>query len=76
MTDKIKFYNKIIKIGNSRAITISTQILEYLELQIGDKITSVPEIGKKGKFISYWKKVDDIPAHEPEKETYPPTEKY
>ena len=56
MQEKIKFEKTIIKIGESSAITIPTEILNYLEIKIGDTLIIQPDNGKHGKFISFWKK--------------------
>ncbi len=58
--DKVKFRVKVGKRGNSLAVTLPKHLIEYLEIEQGDKIEMQPENGKYGKYISVWKKKDVI----------------
>jgi antitoxin component of MazEF toxin-antitoxin module len=52
----MEFIRKIIQTGTSKGIVIPTDVLSYLELEQGDDIVIAVEKGKKGKYISMWKK--------------------
>lgn len=50
--DEVKFKRKIAYKGTSPGITIPQELLEYLEVKIGDELNLVGKKGKYGKFIA------------------------
>lgn len=55
MEDKIKFKRIVGVRGDSLAITLPVEILEYLAIQNKDEITITAEKGKRGKFAAVFK---------------------
>jgi len=55
----MKFERKITAHGGSTGLTLPQDLLKYLNLQQGDTIIIQDEIGKKGAFITLWKKEGD-----------------
>lgn len=54
----MQYEKKLTIIGGSQGVLLPTDLCKYLELEIGDELIIQDDIGKKGKFISMWKKVD------------------
>lgn len=55
MDDKIKFERKVINIGDSKAVTIPTEVLNFLDNP--EEVFIMPDTNKKGqKFIAIWNK--------------------
>ena len=52
----MQYEKKIIEIGGSQGHILPLDLLKYLDLKIGDTIIIQDEDGKKGKFVSFWKK--------------------
>ena len=50
------FEKKIVAVGDSNYILIPVDVLVYLEMNEGDIVQMQVEKGKKGKYISVWKK--------------------
>lgn len=57
----MQFEREVKEMGGSLILTIPVDICRYLELTAGTKITLQDETGKKGKFISFWKKEVQVP---------------
>ena len=51
----IKFKKTIIEWGNSKAMSIPTELIEFLEIDVGDQVCLIPQEGKKGKFIAIFR---------------------
>lgn len=49
-----KYERKVIEIGNSKAVTIPTEILEWLGNP--EEVFIMNDSGKYGKFIAIWNK--------------------
>jgi len=50
---------EIVKIGNSKGIIISPDLLSYLNLDVGDAIIIRDDVNKRGqKFVSFFKASD------------------
>jgi len=60
MTDKIMFKRNVRDINGSTVLTIPPELCRYLELVAGDEIDVCGDIGKHGKFISFWKRNKQI----------------
>jgi antitoxin component of MazEF toxin-antitoxin module len=56
MEEKVKFERKVFSQGDSLAITLPKEICQYLKVEAGSQIVIMDDNGKKGKFISIWKK--------------------
>lgn len=54
MEEKIKFKRKIMKTGDSKAVTLPEEILRYLNNP--EEVYIMPETGKHGQYISIWNK--------------------
>ena len=52
----MEWTKKIIEVGNSQAILIPLELLQYMGLKVGDEITLKEYEKSKGKFCSFWKK--------------------
>lgn len=60
---KIKFRRKVMKVGNSLAITLPEEIIEYNNIQLGDEIILLPDKNKHDqKYTAIWK--DEIKKEE------------
>ena len=55
----IQFKRQLFKTGDSICLTIPEELRNYLNLELGDQIIIQPEQGKKGKYISIWKKEEE-----------------
>ena len=53
--DKIKFKRIVGEKGESLAITIPVEIVEYLDIKNKDEVTMTAEKGKHGRFIAVFK---------------------
>jgi len=52
----MQYEKKIIEIGGSQGLLLPLDLLNYLGIKIGDIVVIQDDEGKKGKFISLWKK--------------------
>ncbi len=52
----MQYEKKIIEIGGSQGILLPLDLCKYLGLKLGSEIIIQDDEGKKGKFISLWKK--------------------
>ena len=52
----MQYEKKIIEVGGSQGIILPLDLCKYLGLEIGSKIVIQDYVGKKGKFISLWKR--------------------
>ena len=50
----MQWKKKIIRIGNSKGIYIPSELLEYLGIDEGDELILQDDVGKHGKFVSFW----------------------
>ena len=53
----MKIERKICEVGGSLMLIIPPDLAKYLEVKAGDEMIMQDEEGKKGKFVSFWKKV-------------------
>jgi len=54
----MQFKRQIVSVGGSIGITVPPDLLQYLELKPKDIVVIQDENGKKGKYITIWKKED------------------
>ncbi len=54
--ETIVFQKKIYVTGGSHALTVPLELINFLELKEGDEINLAAYTGKRGKYISLWKK--------------------
>lgn len=54
MKDKILFRRILSAKGNSLAVSIPMELLEYLEAKDGEMMVMCADSGKHGKFLSLW----------------------
>ena len=54
MNDNPKYGRKVISIGDSKAVTIPTEILDWLENP--EEVYIMSDTSKHGKFIAIWNK--------------------
>ena len=52
----MEYEKKIIEVGGSQGIILPLDLCKYLGLEVGTEIIIQDDKGKKGKFISLWKK--------------------
>jgi antitoxin component of MazEF toxin-antitoxin module len=52
----MQYEKKVINIGGSKTILLPVDLCKYLDIDFGDEVIIQDDIGKKGKFISLWKK--------------------
>ncbi len=52
----MEYEKKLIEVGGSQGLILPLDLCKYLGLEIGDQIIIQDDAGKKGKFISLWKK--------------------
>ena len=52
----MEYEKKLIEIGGSQGLILPIDLCKYLGLEIGSEIVIQDDGGKKGKFISLWKK--------------------
>ena len=50
------FTRKVITTGNSLCITLPKELMNFIEVEHGDDVLLIAQTGKKGKYISFWKK--------------------
>ena len=55
MEDKILFKKKLIKVGDSNAVTLPPALIEFLGITNEDVLVMTGDIGKNGKFLALWK---------------------
>jgi antitoxin component of MazEF toxin-antitoxin module len=54
-THALKFRRKLIKMGDSFAVTLPREITEYLNIKHGGEIFLSPDSNEKGKlFVAIW----------------------
>ena len=52
----MQYEKRLIEIGGSQGLILPIDLCKYLELELGSEIVIQDDKGKKGKFISLWKK--------------------
>jgi len=50
----MQWEKQIIKVGNSLAVLIPSELAQYIGLQKGTGIIIQDDEGKHGKFVSFW----------------------
>jgi len=53
----MQFEKKLIEIGGSQGLILPLDLLNYLNIKIGDELVIQDDKGKHGCFVSIWKKV-------------------
>ena len=51
----MQYEKKIIEIGGSQGVILPLDLLNYLGIKVGDRITIEDDTGKHGKFVAFWK---------------------
>ena len=54
--DKVKFKRVIAQRGNSPTIAIPSEIMEYLNINVGETIEIIGDNRKHGRFMAIYKK--------------------
>ena len=52
----MQYEKKIIEVGGSQGILLPLDLCNFLQLQVGDTVVIQDEKGKKGNYLSIWKK--------------------
>ena len=52
----MQFERKITEVGGSLMLLVPADLAKFLELKAGDMMVVQDEEGKKGKYLSAWKK--------------------
>lgn len=52
----MQFERKITEVGGSLMLLVPSDLAKFLELRAGDLMILQDEQGKKGKYLSAWKK--------------------
>ena len=55
----MEIHKKLGKSNESTILVIPATLCQYLELAPGDEVTLKDDVGKHGKFLSFWKKKDE-----------------
>lgn len=63
--NQIQFKAKIRQDGGSKVFSVPQQLLDFLDVGIGDELVLTGETKKKGKFIAVWKN-KNLPSEEQE----------
>jgi len=50
------YEKKLIDVGGSQGLILPLDLCKYLNIKVGDEIQIKDEEGKKGRYISLWKK--------------------
>jgi len=53
--DKVNFKVNIWQSGGSKVFAIPQELLDFIEVDVGNEITLTGDKGKKGKFVAFWK---------------------
>ena len=56
----MQYEKKLIEVGGSQGLILPLDLCKYLGLTIGDTLIIQDDKGKKGKFISLWKKSKEV----------------
>ena len=56
MENLVKFEKNVVTVGGSLGMTISPELLQFLDIKFGDRLVMVGDVGKHGRFIAIWKK--------------------
>ena len=55
----MQYEKKLIEVGGSQGLILPLDLCKYLGLEVGSEIVIQDDKGKKGRFISLWKKVEE-----------------
>jgi len=56
----MQFERQLTEVGGSTMLVIPADLCKYLDLNPRDEIIVQDDEGKHGKFISFWKKKDEV----------------
>jgi len=54
MKDNIKFRRQLVKRGVTLAVSLPSEVVQWLEANEGEDVIVMPDSGKYGKFVSIW----------------------
>ena len=57
MDDKIRFKRQLSSRGDSDGINIPKELLEFIDAEVGDELTLIPDTSKQGKYVAIFKEM-------------------
>ncbi len=58
MDDYVKFKRTLVSRGDSAGVNLPKELIEFLEIRVGDQLIVTAQKGKKGKFLAVFKEGD------------------